>query len=553
MAKKGLGIDIGLNAIRVVELKQSRGGMTVLKACAIEMEGDPISKGVEPAMLDRVQKGLQAAGLNGQKGLPAIPGREGILKYFYVPTTVQKNLRALLKIVTTTTASEGIATGWAPVLSSMTLSGNQLYMVALCKNEVLQKGLSLLEKGGLRSRRFTLRSTGLHSLAQRLRLCRGEEAILVAELDRQEVNLVILIGSELVYARAFSYSNGGFTEKLKQRFTEFPEDEAYLAQAKSQVNLFTSDEEGHAELFRPIAQGLVTELRQSIQAAQAQLKLKALPVEKVYLCGEDSGMAGLAEYLSDLMGKSVQVVDPFDGMTVKSQKKGKEVPDKSGLAVAVGLALADLSCKDKEQTLSLTPRTVEEKEYFWSHTAYRYYAVGIAFLTALFIYVSGTYSLNTVDRVNTEIDQQLQQAKGKKEQLLGITVGLEEVEKQLGHLTEGFYRPEPALDILEEIGRVTPSEIGLRSVDIKNTGPGFPFDQGQMVTLTGFLHDRGVTEVAFIEKVDRYARALEQAPGFVQRKIQRMGEPKPIRQTGALAVDNKPSEFQFQFQLPPGR
>lgn len=548
MTKKGLGIDIGLNAIRVVELKRGRRQAVVVKACAIEMEEEPLSTKAGSASMQRIRKSLQAARVAGQKGLPAVPGRDGIFKYFYIPLPVRKNLKPLIRIMTTIASPEETRAGWMPVHASQPVSGNQLYMVALCKNEVLEKGRSLLEKGGVRSRRFTLRSTALHSLARHLRLCRGQEAILVAELDRKEVNLVILIGSELAYARAFSYSNGGFSEKLKERFAE---DEAYLVRAKSQVNLFTPNEEGDAELFRLIAQGLAAELRQSIQAAQAQLKLKALPVEKVYLCGEDSGMAGLAEYLSGLLEKPVQIIDPFDGMVVKSQKKGGEVSDKNGLAVAVGLALADLA--SKSPMVLLTPKTVEEKEYFWSHTAYRCYAVGIAFLTALFIYVSGTYSLNTVDRIHTQIDQQLQQARGKKEQLLGITVGLEEVEKQWGHLTEGFYRPEPALDILEEIGRATPSEIGLRSIEIKNTGPGFPFDQGQVVTLAGFLHDRGVTEVAFIEKVERYARALEQAPGFVRRKIQRIGEPKPIRQTGAQAVDNKPSEFQFQFQLTPGR
>lgn len=549
ITKQGIGIDIALNAVRGVKLKQARGQVVVMEACAIETEEEPLFATAGSVLLQRLRKALRVARVIGQKGLSAIPGRDGVFQYFYIPGSVQKNLKPLIRIITATASLEEIRTGWMPIHPSQAVSENQLYMVALCKNDVLEKGRSLLEKGGLRSRRFALRSTGLHALAQHLRIGRGQEAILVAELDRKEVNMVILIGSELAYARAFSYSKGGFTERLKQRFSE---DKAYMAQVKSQVNLFTPNEAGDAQLFHEIAQGLAADLRQSIQAAQIQLKLKDLRIERFHLCGGESGIAGLAQYLAEILEKPVHVIDPFDGMVVPSQKKGREISDKQSLAVAVGLALSDLA-SDKKQPISLTPRTVEERDYFWSHTAYRYYAIGIALLTALFVYLGSAYSLNVVDQVNREVDQQLQQIKGKKEQLLGVTVGLGEVEKQWMRLTEYLYRPEPALDILEEIGRVTPSEIGIGSIEIKNAGPGFPFDQEQVITLTGFLHDSKTTEVAFLEKIERYARTLEQSPRFVQRKIHRLGEPTPIQQMERLAANHEPAKFQFQFQLAPGK
>ncbi|MDC4228365.1 MAG: hypothetical protein MPW15_30065 (plasmid) [Candidatus Manganitrophus sp.] len=79
---------------------------------------------------------------------------------------------------------------------------------------------------------------------------------------------------------------------------------------------------------------------------------------------------------------------------------------------------------------------------------------------------------------------------------------------------------------------MTPPGIRLTSVEIRNVGSGFPFDQAQVVTLSGVLGDREATEIAFIDAVERYARAIEQAPGFIQRKIERTGEPEPIRPQG---------------------
>ncbi|WDT77985.1 MAG: pilus assembly protein PilM (plasmid) [Candidatus Manganitrophus sp.] len=553
MAERGLGIDISSHAVRLIELTKDRRRITVVKSSQIDLETDPLSASAGVAIAEKIQKGLRQASVKKRSALPAVPGKEGIFKYYYIPTTVRKNLKALFKIITTAGTPEGVVAGWRPISPLQgeigSLLENQLYMVALCKNDILQKSLILLEKGKIQATRFTLRATGLQEIARHLKLSEGGEAVLLAELDRHEVNLVILMGKEMVFARAFSYSQGGFTERLKERF---PEEEAYLAQAQSQVNLFNPGAGREAELCRSIALALTTELRQSIQNAQAQIKRKELRVEKIYLCGESSGLVGLPEYLSQEMGKPVEVIDPFDGLAVKPSKKGETIPNKRGLAVALGLALTDLSSKDA--ALLLTPPPVEQKEYFWAHTAYRYYAIGMALLTALVIYLGGTYSLNKVDRIHLQIDQQLQSARGKKEQLLGVAAGLEAVKKQLEQLTEGLHRPEPTLAILEELGRVTPPGIRLTSVEIRNVGSGFPFDQAQVVTLSGVLGDREATEIAFIDAVERYARAIEQAPGFIQRKIERTGEPEPIRpQGGGMAVANQPRAFQFQFQLAPRR
>lgn len=553
MAERGLGIDISSHAVRLIELKKVRRRIMVVKGCQIDLETDPMSGSADVAIAEKIQKGLRQAGVKKRSALPAIPGKEGIFKYYYIPTTVRKNLKALFKIIITAGTPEGVVAGWRPISPLQgeigSLLENQLYMVALCKNDILQKSLTLLEKGRIRATRFTLRATGLQEIARHLKLSERGEAVLLAELDRHEVNLVILMGTEMVFARAFSYPHGGFTECLKKCF---PEDEASLTQAQSQVNLFNPDAGRDVELFRSIALALTAEFRQSIQNAQAQIKKKELQVEKIYLSGEASGLVGLPEYLSEEMGKPVEVIDPFDGLAVKPSKKGETIPNKRGLAVALGLALTDLSSKDA--ALLLTPPPVEQKEYFWAHTAYRYYAIGMALLTALVIYLGGTYSLNKVDRIHLQIDQQLQSAKGKKEQLLGVAAGLEAVKKQLEQLTEGLHRPELTLAILEELGRVTPPGIRLTSVEIRNTGSGFPFDQSQVVTLSGVLGDRETTEIAFIDDVERYARAIEQAPDFIQRKVQRIGEPKPIHsQEGAMAVANQPRAFQFQFQLAPRR
>lgn len=143
-----------------------------------------------------------------------------------------------------------------------------------------------------------------------------------------------------------------------------------------------------ATLLREAA-SICAALENTIQASKAQMKLRELKIDRVYLTGGGSQLKGLSEFVGRRLRVETAPLEPFKqiAMTRLPAEQAQALrAEQHTLAVAVGAALSNLNLPGTF-TFLLWPEAVKQRKVFWARGAYLYYTAGmVAAALALFLY-----------------------------------------------------------------------------------------------------------------------------------------------------------------------
>jgi len=143
-----------------------------------------------------------------------------------------------------------------------------------------------------------------------------------------------------------------------------------------------------ATLLREAA-SICAALENTIQASKAQMKLRDLKIDRVYLTGGGSQLKGLSEFVGRRLRVETAPLEPFKqiAMTRLPAEQATALrAEQHTLAVAVGAALSNLSLPGTF-TFLLWPEALKQRKVFWARGAYLYYTAGmVAAALALFLY-----------------------------------------------------------------------------------------------------------------------------------------------------------------------
>src|SRR6185503_8441386 len=131
----------------------------------------------------------------------------------------------------------------------------------------------------------------------------------------ETLNVVLVRGADLVFARNLSGGSRLFDKALAERFGI---DEARARAYKtSEGTLDTSrpfkdpnQEKGARALAAPAGQ-ILSLLQSAVVFAKSQVKISSLKLDRVLLCGGGARLPGLTAYLSRGLSVPVELFDPF--------------------------------------------------------------------------------------------------------------------------------------------------------------------------------------------------------------------------------------------------
>lgn len=390
----GLGIDIGAEYIKVVQAKVSGGSVTVTGALKIPRKGAPApdlpdlppdqQEGLSTFLIpETLGAELKKAGLS-RSGTLGVSGREVILKYVAMPPMPPEKLKLAVdmevggKLSNRANKEDGPGVTYDYRLLNIPtgMKGDLVIMAGVCKNEYLFSVFDGLKAAKLTANRITPSCFGLVNAYLRTQTVNEEETVVLVDVGHELLEIAILQGKNLFFARSAPGGGKKFTTALDkvlklgtEKCTEFKHERAKLYPEGAQIP--SKQELMFQSALKEGAENIAGAIRSSIMFCRTQAKMPKLDYTKVILSGGGARLNGLREYLEKKIGRPVQVLDLRGNLDMRKLDAASarcfegEIPD---MAVALGLAVIDAD--PNSLNFSLVPEKIIRKQVFLRKTVF---------------------------------------------------------------------------------------------------------------------------------------------------------------------------------------
>jgi len=326
-ASKGLlGVDIGSYSVKAVRMETSKDGHKLL--------GFGIEKVVDRNYIDALSKSLARAGATpDQSAAIAVSGQGVVSRYIELPLMNRNDLESSMRFEIekyVPFALAEVATDYA-IVQELKDKAKMSVLIVAAKNDLVQKKADLVRQVNLNLRAIDLDCLALANFYTEVCSTKKTGCVGLVNLGRTISNMNILVDGYPYLSRDIFVGSDDLTKKMSETLEMEPaEAEALKKDPKArQKELYA--------VWDPVLNNLAAEIRVSLDYFEARMNKT---VEQVVLTGGGSRLAGLKEYLHQLLGVEVQPVDYIDRVLCDESVDRRVLKVESDLLpIALGLAL----------------------------------------------------------------------------------------------------------------------------------------------------------------------------------------------------------------------
>jgi type IV pilus assembly protein PilM len=333
-----VGLDIGSSCIKAVELKKTKGEISVAHMGLEPLASDIVVDSMivdSTAVSNAITKIFTDSGIKGKAVATSVSGHSVIVKKIAMQTMSDQELAAVIQ----TEAAQHIPFDIQDVnvdfqILSEDLSGPQMdvLLVAVKKDKILNytNVLSLAAKSPavVDIDAFALQNCYEYNYEP----APGATAALL-NLGASVMNINIVKGSTPLFTRDVSVGGNQYTDAL-QKELDLSFDDAEALKLGKKVG--TVSEDAKMPILQQVTEIIVLEIQKTFDFFRATASGEH--IERLYVAGGSSKVPGLVEALRQEFSLPVEVLNPFQ--RVNPGAGGELVEQNAGqLAVAVGLAL----------------------------------------------------------------------------------------------------------------------------------------------------------------------------------------------------------------------
>jgi Tfp pilus assembly PilM family ATPase len=378
MARFGSGVDIGTRSAKWLA-GEVKGSSFVVRSFA---------------WADNPQGTLESgwAALRGEKLGSArigINGRDLNLRYTRVPRLPDWQLRRLMRFESEEIGGQSeaeVASDFNVLPELPEIEGEDVVLLALARESLLAEELSGLAAAGGKLDAFTPNAIALYNAFLRYGVVE-EDTLLLADIGHEHLNVVLVRGADLVFARNLSGGSRLFDRVLAERFgidearaRAYKEKEGTLDTTRAFRD--PNQEKAARALAAPAGQ-ILSLLQSAVVFAKSQIKLSALKLDRVLLCGGGARLPGLVPYLSRGLSVPVELFDPFRVIDLsRLDPESAELLEEKKLEAVVALGLATAAADPDAYAIEILPAAVRRRREFLGSTAF---LVGAALLALVFL------------------------------------------------------------------------------------------------------------------------------------------------------------------------
>ncbi len=332
------GLDIGSSAVKVVELADVRGSLTLQTFASVPLPRNVIAEGTikDPAVVtEAIKECVDKAGIKSKAAVISISGREGMTKRVPLPKVSAKELADAI----TLEAEHHIPFAVDDVFLDYQVvgeSGNTMdvMLVAVKKVKVLEY-VAAVEEAGLQAVVVDLDAFAIQNEYELNNPPDGAEAVALLDIGASVMKTNVVRGGSPIFARDVPFGGNNYTDAIAQRLS-IPFEKAEAAKQGQSVGVNWDD---MVPALEAVSRELSLEVQRTFDYFASTTESER--IGKIVLSGGCARLAGLDEFLSSSWGIPVEVARPFQALQVDAARFPAEEIERVGpsLAVAVGLGL----------------------------------------------------------------------------------------------------------------------------------------------------------------------------------------------------------------------
>ncbi len=386
MARTATGIDVGTSTVKLLRGEVKGTSFVVSDFFVADNPQRTLAGGW----------GELAPGFKPKVCRVGITGRDVNVRYTRVPRLPDWQLRKLMRFEAAEVGGQSearVASDFNVLPEIPEIDGEDVVVLCMARESLLAEHAAGLASIGGTLDAFTPNAIGLYNAFLHYGVVM-DDTVLIANIGRENIDVVLCRGTDLLFARNLSGGSRLFDQSIAERFGV---DEARAEQYKIDEGTldlsakFTDSNQEKAARAMTASAGQVLSLLQSaVLFAKSQVKLTSLRLDRVLLCGGGAALPGLTAYLSNAMGVGVELFDPFVGGiavdTSKLDAESAELLDAHRLEAVCALGLATSGSDPDAYAIEILPDSVRKKREFMSGTAF---LIAAAVLVVAFLGVYG--------------------------------------------------------------------------------------------------------------------------------------------------------------------
>ncbi len=348
-----LGIDIGNSAVKLVQLKASKGGSPELIGYGMAPlpeeafhDGSITDAGV---IADAIKSVIQENKLNKDRVFASISGQNVIMRFTKLPQMNEEELETTVRIeaeqyVPYAIEEVSIAHSVLNTVDDGEEGGGKfLILLVVAQKEIVNSYTDVLTQAGIKPEIVDVDTIAVinsleASILQTAQSQEGGEVVAVINCGARTTSISIMKAGVLMFTRNIPKGGNDITRRIMESMN-YDYEQANAAKASGECSVIVNEGESNelGEVIRPEIEDLVTEIRMSFDYFKAQSREPV--IHRIVLTGGTANLPNFSNFLMNELGVDVDLGNPLENI-------GITVADTDGLynnlqqyAVAIGLAL----------------------------------------------------------------------------------------------------------------------------------------------------------------------------------------------------------------------
>ncbi len=340
-AKTLVGVDIGTSAVKVAEVKPT-GDTYELQALGLEnLPADSIVDGViisKLAVADAIDQLFRNNDIRNEKIATSICGHSVIVKKVSLPVQNDRELEESIQWE----AEQYIPFDIAEVNLDYQVirrgtQGNRMeVLLVAAKRDKIADHTSVLSMAGKKPLVVDIDAFALQNAFEVNYEADENTVVALLDIGCTMINVNLIRGSEFLFTRDIAMGGNHYTEYL-QRELSIPFEEAERYKKGEAPTPELADRT--SEILEEVSEILTLEVQKTFDFFKTTSE--SIDIREVYLSGGASRTQGLREFLQNKLELPVQLLNPFNKLTVRDSSVPAELVNDlaTDFAIAIGLAL----------------------------------------------------------------------------------------------------------------------------------------------------------------------------------------------------------------------
>jgi len=355
MAKGIIGLDIGSHSIKVMELKEAKGGTWKLSKFGLhKLPAEAIVDGAimnSSAVVEGIRDLVARHKIKAREVTTAISGHSVIIKKITLPSMSEEELSESIQweaeqYIPFSINDVNLDT---QILSRSDETGQMDVLLVAAKKDVIQEYTAVISEAGLKPLIVDVGSFSIENCFDLNDDGETSEVVALVNIGASLININILNNGISAFTRDINMGGNQLTEEIqKQLNVSYEEAEALklggnIATSQSTTEAVVPQEVG--AILRSSSEAMAVEIQRSIDFYLATAA--GLTLSKLVLSGGTAKVAALKDALESTLGTKVEVSDPFRKISFNPKEFDPDYLRDLGpmSSVVVGLATRRLGDK----------------------------------------------------------------------------------------------------------------------------------------------------------------------------------------------------------------